>query len=205
MASDGRRRGGGKGKSAVFASTRGIRRSQRARAEDDGVPQIFKEMLAEEAASEHRPMKRRKVAGSALETKPLPDNSFDAQEGGRDSEGSPAPVGRLQTITDDSESSESEVEWEDVIVDDNATSSPIGPDHHEPSETLSLVINTKESPIQRAKTKKRPISTAERAMRLDIHKMHVMYLLYHGFYRNSWCNDLKTQVHIFQNAVSAQV
>jgi xeroderma pigmentosum group C-complementing protein len=193
-----RGRGRGTGSGIAGPSPRKTRGSQKARPDDDGVPTIFKEMLIEDAASsrEGRSLKRRKVAGSAPQFNPIPSGPSAAFKGEGIVDSSPAPASRLQTVTDDSESSESEVEWEDVEIEDNVASSPIDTTHHEPSETLSITINTRETPTKRARTKKRPISSAERAMRMDVHKMHVMYLLYYGLYRNNWCNDRVTQVYI---------
>jgi xeroderma pigmentosum group C-complementing protein len=193
----GNRRGGRRIDSSIAApSPKRTKGGQRAKANDDGVPAIFKEMLIEDAASsrEGRPLKRRKVAGSAPKSNNLPRSSSVASNGEPTTDSIPGPASRLQTITDDSESSESEVEWEDVEIEDNAASSPIETTHHEPSESLSITINTRETPSKRARTKKRPISPAERAMRMHIHKMHVMYLLYYGLYRNNWCNDRVAQV-----------
>jgi xeroderma pigmentosum group C-complementing protein len=153
-------------------------------------------MLSEEAASHNgdRASKRRKVIGSTPQLQPAFGSSAAIHTTRRKTSGTPPPVGRQQTITNDSESSESEVEWEDVGFDD--TSSPIETVHHEPSERLSITINTRDTPKKRSPTKRRPISAAEKAMRLTVHKMHITYLLYHGFYRNNWCNDRKSQVLI---------
>jgi xeroderma pigmentosum group C-complementing protein len=199
MTSGGRGRGRGRGRGIVGATESPVkaRRNQRSTTEhDDGVPHIFKEMLSEDAALQFddRPLKRRKISRTAPQPEVLRESASAVHDNKRDGGSSISTGLKQQTITDVSESSESEVEWEDVGFNDNVVSSPIETTHHEPSETLSITINTRETPSKRSKTKKRPISASEKAMRLNVHKMHVTYLLYHGFYRNNWCNDRKTQV-----------
>ncbi|CAI4215444.1 unnamed protein product [Parascedosporium putredinis] len=50
------------------------------------------------------------------------------------------------------------------------------------------------SPMKRGLgRKKRPLSKEEKKQRLEVHKVHVLCLLYHCAMRNRWCNDAKVQ------------
>lgn len=50
------------------------------------------------------------------------------------------------------------------------------------------------SPMKRGLgRKKRPLSKEEKKQRLEVHKVHILCLLYHCAMRNRWCNDVKVQ------------
>ncbi|KAF2423425.1 Rad4-domain-containing protein [Tothia fuscella] len=181
----GRSRGRGKSGSQTGRG----RSSKKDREIDDGVPEIFKEMLSEEggpSADEDRPLKRRRV-GERI--KPTPKQATQQDDG------SILSTNRmLQTITDESESSESEIDWEDIALEKDDLSSLVDIYKDKIEEPLNIVIDLKETPLKRSRTARKPISSAEKAMRFDVHRMHVTYLIYHGFFRNRWCNDRKTQI-----------
>jgi hypothetical protein len=64
-----------------------------------------------------------------------------------------------------------------------------------PGESLTIVIGGQDDKSPRTRRKgQKPPTLAERKLRLDVHKIHVMCLLYHVFVRNHWCNDSKLQV-----------
>jgi xeroderma pigmentosum group C-complementing protein len=168
----------------------------------DGVANVYSEMLSDTGASiattsreERRPLKRRRIAGTAADAQA--DSALTAQQEMQDGDGvenQPEPMAGLQTITDDSESSESEFEWEDVGIDSNDTAPVFDTPHEEPERPLEIVIGGQPKTLERrAARKRRPITSAEKSRRVDVHKMHISYLLYHCFYRNSWCNDQKSQ------------
>src|ERR1700753_872399 len=61
-------------------------------------------------------------------------------------------------------------------------------------EFLSITIGgpeAAETPIKRRM--RRPATPAEKKIRLDTHKLHVLCLLLHYFGRNHWCNDVTLQ------------
>jgi xeroderma pigmentosum group C-complementing protein len=102
----------------------------------------------------------------------------------------------LQTIIDSDESDNSDEEWEDALADGDET------DEHEETEPVipqvaGISITVGESKnvelVARRKVRRRAITSVDKKKRLDIHKMHVLCLLYHVHRRNAWCNDLRVQ------------
>jgi xeroderma pigmentosum group C-complementing protein len=173
---------------------------------NDGVPAVFREMLedvTEVAESvEPSPSKRRRRAGettislnsSRSATAAVTSDSNKRQDDTKSSEAI-KEVPSLQTVVKRSDSSdESEVEWEEVELNagEQSHDKAMNP---EPDEPLSITIGGDEAPKQHQKRKaRRPLSLAEKKMRLDIHKVHIVFLLFHSFSRNHWCNDAQVQV-----------
>ncbi|KAL5118499.1 hypothetical protein ACEQ8H_003514 [Pleosporales sp. CAS-2024a] len=102
----------------------------------------------------------------------------------------------VQTITDSDESDGSDEEWEDALADGDDT------DEHQEPETaipqvagISITVGSNKAPepVTRRKVRRRAITSVDKKKRLDIHKMHVLCLLYHVHRRNAWCNDLRVQ------------
>lgn len=133
------------------------------------------------STQDSRPLKRRKIAGKPRDY--------------------PVPV--QQTILDDTadsdsdgdSDSDSDVEFEDVDLGpaytDGFTAAPT-----ETQEPLQITIENHTQPGQSKRNvarKRKPITAAEKARRLNCHKMHIVFLLYHAFFRNHWCNDTRTQ------------
>jgi xeroderma pigmentosum group C-complementing protein len=89
--------------------------------------------------------------------------------------------------------SDSEDEDEDEFEDVPTTRTPTAPGPA-PSGDMELTLskNTVISISNPHGTKKGP-SAIERKIRMDIHKMHVMYLLWHNAVRNSWVSDKEVQ------------
>jgi hypothetical protein len=151
---------------------------RRPRPEDD-VPDAFRDLLSGAVSSTEvgRPLKRRKVIakGSGVSQADNETNSVK------------------QTITDDSADSDSDVEFEDVYLGPSHSG---GPDTAPADEQGPLQITiTQNTSTRKAGLlhKRKPVTAAERARRLSCHKMHIVFLLYHSFHRNHWCNDAKTQ------------
>lgn len=172
-------------------------------APNDRVPDVFREMLTEttpSAVDEPPPLKKRKlekVTESAAPQSPAPSvaarTTVDTGDHGREYEDTP----RLQTIIDESESDDSDMDWEDVNLDqDNADYllQPLKVDQEE--ETLQIEVGNGDAMNKPARVRRKAATAAERATRLHIHKMHVLCLLYHSHIRNAWCNDNKIQVCI---------
>jgi xeroderma pigmentosum group C-complementing protein len=101
----------------------------------------------------------------------------------------------VQTVYDSTTSDESDVEWEDVDVAHPAqglfgTASAIeGRD-----ETLQITLDREPEARKRAPPRRKPVTAAEKKLRLDAHKAHLLCLLAHVNLRNRWCNDDVTQV-----------
>jgi hypothetical protein len=201
------------------------RRHGGANKQDDGVHDIFHEMLAEVEPSSSRtdevrssPLKRRKLTKdgsplsntqSAKQSSPRNKSSASKRSVSAISESKmnvePAAEDGFEHLnqTERSEihkepsdgSDESELEWEEVELqrdEDSESSSETG---KAPLQDLDIVLGeqpTVKSDIVRMRRK--GVTLLERKRRLDIHKMHVLCLLYHSYVRNKWCNDGEVQV-----------
>lgn len=106
------------------------------------------------------------------------------------------PPARVRQTVEDSEESDddSDMEWEDALGDGGdseeeagSTAAPIGDVSITIGGTKSEEVSTKK------KLRRRAITSVDRKRRLDIHKMHVLCLLYHVHRRNAWCNDARVQ------------
>jgi xeroderma pigmentosum group C-complementing protein len=99
------------------------------------------------------------------------------------------PHKQQQTAYRDSgdESEESDFDWEAINFESNTKSD-------EPSGDLELNLTTKAVPQRRTATPRRKVvSKEDRALRLQIHKMHVLCLLSYVDRRHNWCNDTEVQ------------
>ena len=175
------------GKSAPARSTRRAARSSAQRG-GDGVPEVYKDLLAEASANSSddggsdRPLKKRKLAGPTLSRKATNQN--------------------LQTVEDSSGSSdnsdESEFEFEDVQLD-QPSSSPAGPKIDDDSiADVSIAIDSSKAPKRPQISKRKAATPAEKAFRLTVHKLDILCLLGHVMYVNSWCNDSIVQQHVIE-------
>lgn len=101
-----------------------------------------------------------------------------------------------QTIEDSDESDGSDEEWEDALADGDDTDDADQVANVTPQVAdISITIGGKkneENAIKR-RFRRRAITSIDKKKRLDIHKMHVLCLLYHVYRRNAWCNDLRVQ------------
>jgi xeroderma pigmentosum group C-complementing protein len=147
-----------------------------------------------------RPRKRPRRAGERMERAPVgeekeKDDVRDIQE----IESSPIPPERpLYTVEDDSES---DLEFEDVELGGaSAEETDTLPEPMKGQEEgFSVVARRPEANTpSKARRRRKPVTSAERLVRLAIHKMHILYLLYHVFYRNHWCNDEVAQVCVHE-------
>ena len=171
------------------------------------VPDVYKELLLETVKSspmksddEGRTVKRRRVgervakeaqdmAGSDDETvtEDPPNNTDDLFEGEADER-------QIQTIYDDfMESEDDDDEDEDFEDVDLEASAQVDITTQANSGDINISLN----PVQPSKTptvpRRKPVGTAERKLRLQVHQAHVLCLLAHSKCRNSWCNDLDVQ------------
>ncbi|KAF4541277.1 DNA repair protein [Lasiodiplodia theobromae] len=148
-------------------------------------------MLVEAAADnteDARPLKKRKVETSAEE--PALPNAVDRES----SNGLEDEPPKLQTIIDDSESDDSDMDWEEVDLNQQNSDAVLPPlTKAQAEETLQIEIGNDDTKNKPARARRKAATAAERAMRLHIHKMHVLCLLYNAHIRNAWCNDDKVQ------------
>ncbi|OAL52177.1 Rad4-domain-containing protein [Pyrenochaeta sp. DS3sAY3a] len=174
------------------------------------------------ANEDERPLKKRKTAqsqrtaGSSSQSQPSkravprasrssPQLSHDpstssappttANEGSIDND-APRHTRILQTIIDSDESDGSDMEWEDALgdgLDSDDEEEPVvtGPEIGDIS--IKIGGNKVEEVATQRRVRRRAITSVDKKRRLDIHKMHVLCLLYHVHRRNAWCNDRRTQ------------
>jgi xeroderma pigmentosum group C-complementing protein len=192
-----------KGKGKVSASSQSL------------VPDVYQEMLAEALPVQHdvpeRPLKRRRrsqqnhIASLGSSRQPIDLDSHDTTDVEGDVQfedalgaGEPATLDiesddgdfefapkQLQTAYRDSgdDSEESDFEWEGVNIE-----APFENDG--PSGDLELTLATKPLPtLQTAASKRKVVTKAERELRLQTHRLHVLCLLSYLDRRNHWCND----------------
>jgi xeroderma pigmentosum group C-complementing protein len=186
----------GKGK-----STTGKRKARSASAQDDGVPQVFREMLQGIEAPgppTAQSIKRRRVGSKATrlaETQTTAQSSQPVDISQQTNEVLADDSNhQVQTTFDSSDDSDEEnFEWENVNLE-SLDINEAEPADNIP-ESLSIVVGLDSEPTTPSKRKARkPLTIAERKMRLDTHKVHFLCLLYHCLIRNHWCNDSKLQV-----------
>ncbi|KAL6249135.1 hypothetical protein RBB50_004198 [Rhinocladiella similis] len=184
-------------------ATRKTRQSARndSDASDDGIPAMYGEMLAEAAREEQtrfstsRPTKRRKIneeppseIGLEFDLLGPDDNVADANVTGNNT-----PDRLQQVVYDEFEASdESDVEFEDVDLD----APPEDPDAAETSHQSHLELDLSKTNLdtpRRAMPRRKPVSAAERKLRLEVHKAHLLCLLGHLSCRNRWCESPSVQ------------
>lgn len=172
------------------------RQPKRQRQTDDHAPDVYQELLEEAEARDpgqfasDRPIKRRKTG----DMKAIPVGLEAPEQTHRDAEANEHSTQPVQTVYDSSTSEESDVDWEDVEL-------------QQPSQTLlnrlasqgddeMLQITLEQEPEKQKKSvqRRKPLTGAERKTRLDVHKCHILCLLGHVQVRNMWCNDEELQV-----------
>ena len=170
----------------------------------DVVPDVYRDMLFDATSSsptrtneEGRAIKRRRVKGRIVTQSKEESASYHADQssdGAHDSESNkpfetnePNLRQILQTESDDSE--DSNIDWEEIELQNDAGAPGYEP--HEP-EDLNIVLGGEKSEQTSPRggaAKRRPITSEEKMLRLEIHKMHLCSSMAHVFLRNHWCND----------------
>ena len=160
----------------------------------DPYQSLVAEYLAAEASSpadteteDGRSSKRRRVDKSTTDNEgPV---SFEGDNHLR-------PVSNQQYAYNDSDDDTtdefSDDDFEDVVLPD----APRAVTSLNPTGDLNLTLGGKnvESPKRLSAGRRKALTAADRKMRLEIHKIHVLALLCHGRLRNQWCNDASVQV-----------
>lgn len=174
-------------------------RQSRRQERDDEIPEVYREMLAEAEARESqeaeagRSSKRRKVGErSTSPSRPEPaGQEVNPPETNED-------VGRqIQTAYDSTASEEeSDTEWEEVDIQ-QAPSNSIQAAPYFADEPLQITLDQQKDTGKRIVSRRKPVTGAEKKLRLDVHKAHLLCLLGHVHIRNFWCNDELVQVCIY--------
>ncbi|QGA14945.1 hypothetical protein EYB26_002601 [Talaromyces marneffei] len=179
------------------------RKNRSDRQHDEEIPQVYRELLAEadaRAADESRPdrpIKRRRVGERAQDSHDVQTN---IKNNASSASNNVIDLTQTQTIYDldaeDSSEDESDMEWEEVIVQQSDTN--IQNTVHTGGDE-SLDITFEEPSVRRTLVRRRkPVTGSEKNLRLDIHKAHVLCLLGHVYTRNLWCNDDEVQKYLRQ-------
>ena len=169
------------------------RRSTRrlAKVEDD-IPEIFQEMLAEAAASSSAERPPQPYIGR-WKVSEEPEKESSASAPPLTPEQAPNEPPQLQdlpqqTVYNDSEDSQDDdVEFEDVDLD---AAQDFGEKPEQRSLQLDLSVPV---PTSRRTLRRKTASSAERRLRLDVHKAHLLLLLGALQHRNQWCESEQVQ------------
>ncbi|KAL1964752.1 hypothetical protein VTN77DRAFT_6619 [Rasamsonia byssochlamydoides] len=162
---------------------------------DDEIPEVYRELLAEADARaanqpdiDNRPIKRRRVGERTTLPAAQPTAVEEEEPASREDENANRQV---QTVYDLDASDDSDMEWEEVEIHQPSLNAPAAGDSDEPLQiTLDKAID---KPRKTVVARRKPASAAEKKLRLDIHKVHVLCLLSHVHRRNLWCNDEEVQ------------
>ncbi|KAB8294085.1 hypothetical protein EYC80_009539 [Monilinia laxa] len=178
------------------------------------VPDVYRDMLAEAIPAQpelpERPLKKRRIGlrGAAVPASvsgpsnppsvlKSHDNNEDDEDvefedvitvpKGSDDGDSDGDTNKLQQTAyrdSDEETDESdadvEIDWENISFDTK---------NDEPSGDLELTLTRPEPQRQTNTSRRKPITQADKSLRLEIHRLHLLCLLSHVDMRNEWCND----------------
>ncbi|KEF52151.1 uncharacterized protein A1O9_11777 [Exophiala aquamarina CBS 119918] len=180
--------------------SRGTRRStRRNEVVDHGFPDIYGDMVAEVVADESserlatRSSKRRKISKESSGNIQLdidlfgPTQHEDAKSQLQEQEAI-VPVLRQIVYDDFGDSDDSDVEFEDVELE--PAQDDVDMDENPEQKTLQLDLSTPALENSRSAVRRRkPVGSAERKKRLEVHKAHLICLLAHMSCRNRWCES----------------
>ncbi|KAJ5303114.1 hypothetical protein N7476_009913 [Penicillium atrosanguineum] len=180
------------------------RQPQREALRKEPVPDVFQEMLEEAEARDpeqfhsDRPIKRRRVGDSRAIAvhSPAPAQADTVTNVGKDEE---EQAQNVQTVYDLSETEESDIEWEDVEIQHQQQvpeASSAAAISQERNETLQITLEQEPEKPKKAVQRRKPVTAAEKKIRMDIHKVHLLCLLAHVNLRNRWCNDGSLQSYL---------
>ena len=168
------------------------------------IPDVYGEMLTEAISSptqkseDGTPVKRRRVGGRIVvqntdsNASHQPEQSLGAW-GQRDVDDLfEEPSLNLQRIeqTESEDSADSDEDFEDVDFESNVQQHEISDHETEEPGKLDLVLGSNNQKTPRStQVRRKPITSMEKKLRLEIHKMHLCSLLVHVHLRSHWCND----------------
>jgi xeroderma pigmentosum group C-complementing protein len=164
-------------------------------------------MLAEAAPSlaksgeDGKTVKKRRVGGRLVTYRATEAKAESEVETGAESAPLPeVPAARVQqTVYDDSaESSDEDMEWEEVDLNQEPDNSMLQGTNDVLEDALLEIRLDKNAGKEAAPRiqRRKPVTGLEKKMRLDVHKAHLLCLIAHVYIRNHWCNDVGLQVSI---------
>ena len=175
-------------------------------ASGEALPMAYKEMLADALSSptllsdENQPLKRRRIGGRVVAQKTETSRVYDEDQSlttaSMAHDLSIDPKVQSQTVFDDSEDSvDSDIDWEEIDLAQNTGGDISDKDDGTEDAELNLILDEKHDQSRVAtRPKRKPGTTIDKKLRLDIHKLHIMCLLAHVHIRNHWCNDATVHV-----------
>ncbi|KAL2827226.1 hypothetical protein BDW59DRAFT_144426 [Aspergillus cavernicola] len=183
-------------------ATRGGPGSRRTRRDDDDnddeIPKVYRDMLAEAEAREtessdgNRPKKRLKPSGYRA-TVAQAHVAEETTQDGVETRGNTAKNPQIVYNSPSESEDESDMEWEEVDIQQQpALSGPTGSVPTADDTPLQLTLGQQDDRKRRV-IRRKPVTAAERKIRLDVHKTHLLCLLCHVQRRNLWCNDEEVQ------------
>ncbi|KAL8956638.1 MAG: hypothetical protein Q9193_005894 [Seirophora villosa] len=122
-----------------------------------------------------------------------PISANDKIETGSTADHSPR---QQQLAYEDDTSEESDFAWEEVELAPEADQPTLNAADSDNEQGLDLVLedDRKHTSNQNSTARRKPLTALEKKMRLDVHKVHFLCLLYHVHVRNHWCNDQNLHV-----------
>lgn len=172
----------------VGSRTRGNATSRR---RNDGVPDVYQEMLSEAADAGSNDLDKRPAKRQRLQSPDYPANGAESEN---DLSNLPQ-----QTIVDSGESEDEGIDWEEVEFDQVEPADQSSRSNNK-SEHVFQDITVAEQPqkttSKKAALKRKPITSVEKLLRLAVHEAHVLFLIFHVHVRNSWCNMDSVQVRL---------
>ena len=170
------------------------------------IPDVYEEMLRDALSTspppsgEERAIKRRRVGGRIVGQKvatELDDPSDQRVKPGdlvsdAASEDQSSGFQQQTAYNDTEDSADSDIDWEEVDLQEMRSKENDESANH---QDLNLVLDDDKGVQASLALPRRRVAThAERQLKLDIHKLHVMCLLAHVYLRNHWCND--EEIHV---------
>ena len=137
--------------------------------------------------------------GSTIQKNPL--RPTEVSKATSDTDGLSTAAGgsviQQQTAYNDEsdENSEDDFVWEEVDLSHNPEQQEVEGGEEKQEQDLNLILRGNDDQMSsKSVMRRRPVTAAERKLRLEIHKMHLLCLLFHAHVRNHWCNDEEVQV-----------
>lgn len=162
------------------------------------MPEVYQDLLAEAAVTDPaavesgvgRPLKRRRLAKSVVVSPGKQQEHNDLAE----PESQAAQSLQIIDASSDSDETDDDLAFEDVDLEGHVASTIDLPQQSKDvgEVTISLAPDNATGKRQ-AQQRRKPASTAEKAYRLLVHKAHLLCLLGHSMYINSWCNNAAVQ------------
>ena len=194
-------------------------RSSRRSANQNVMPDVYREMLADAVSSsptkfneEEKPIKRRRIRGRVVEQGHDETTRYQSDQASTDAKDTDAEHSAFQfqaqrrqiAYADSDDSADSDVDWEEVDFKDTSKKE-LSEEDTVQNQELNLVLGGDNDATRGLSVPRRkPASAAEKKLRLEIHKMHLLSLLVHVHRRNHWCNDDKVHVcDLHWNSVSS--